>query len=244
MLLKRALTIMAFSVAGLTTGWAMVLAVFAIVPVQTSAFVIGDAVAGWLDVREPRTRSVEWTTPAAARTLALAVVAAEDQRFPTHSGFDFDAIEQALDRRERGERSGGASTISQQVVKNLFLSSAPTWRRKGVEALLTVMVEIIWSKPRILAAYLSVAEFAPGVYGAAPAAPAVFGREPSALSAAQAARLAAVLPSPRRYSAVRPSAFVQSRSRRIERQMRQLGDDHLATVVDIDGAGPPGTPAR
>ena len=169
--------------------------------------------------------------------LPLALVAAEDQNFGRHRGFDFKAIEQAQAHNqkmvERAERRGtpvqrlrGASTISQQVAKNLFLwqgSGATRWLRKGLEAWYTVLIEALWPKTRILEVYANVAEFGDGVYGAQAAARTWFRKDAIRLSSAEAARLAAVLPSPKRYSVLRPGPYVQRRSRQIERQMRAIG---------------------
>jgi monofunctional biosynthetic peptidoglycan transglycosylase len=149
------------------------------------------------------------------------VIAAEDQNFPHHRGFDLESIQSAL--REEGKRQRGASTISQQVVKNLFLWPRHSWIRKGLEAYLTVLVEILWPKRRILEVYLNLAEFGPGVFGAEAAARQFFRVPASALNARQAATLAAVLPSPKRMSAARPSAHVEERVTWILRQMKQLG---------------------
>lgn len=155
--------------------------------------------------------------------LPLAMVAAEDQNFPVHGGFDFKAIEKARKNNARGRRVRGASTISQQVAKNLFLWSGRSWVRKGIEAWYTVLIEALWPKRRILEMYANYAEFGDGVYGAQAAARTYFGKDARGLSAAESARLAAVLPSPRRYSVNRPGPYVQRRSNAIQRQMRALG---------------------
>jgi monofunctional biosynthetic peptidoglycan transglycosylase len=160
---------------------------------------------------------------AMAPSLPLALVAAEDQNFPVHHGFDFAAIEKARRNNARGRKVRGASTISQQLAKNLFLWSGRSWVRKGVEAWYTVLIEALWPKQRILEVYANVAEFGDGVYGAQAAARTFFGRDAARLSPAQCARLAAVLPSPRRYDARNPGPYVQRRTNRIERQMRHLG---------------------
>ncbi|NLC61229.1 MAG: monofunctional biosynthetic peptidoglycan transglycosylase, partial [Gammaproteobacteria bacterium] len=128
--------------------------------------------------------------------LPLAAIAAEDQRFAEHRGFDLEAIEKAREQHARGGRLRGASTISQQTAKNVFLWSGRSWVRKGLEAWYTVLMELMWPKQRILEMYVNVAEFGPGIYGAQAAAQAFFGKDADALTAAEAARLAAVLPSP------------------------------------------------
>lgn len=156
-------------------------------------------------------------------TLPISLVAAEDQKFPDHNGFDFQAIDKALASNKRGRKVRGASTISQQVAKNLFLWSGRSYLRKGLEAWYTVLVETLWPKRRILEVYANIAEFGDGVYGAEAAAQRFFGKPASALTAAESARLAAVLPSPRRYSAKNPGPYVQRRARWIQRQVGRLG---------------------
>ena len=168
---------------------------------------------------------------AMSASLPLALVAAEDQQFPAHNGFDLEAIEKARRNNARGRKVRGASTISQQVAKNLFLWSGRSWVRKGIEAWYTVLIELLWPKQRILEVYANIAEFGDGVYGAQAAARSFFGRDAARLTPAQSARLAAVLPSPKRYNARNPGPYVQRRSRGIERQMRQLGPGYLADTI-------------
>ena len=156
-------------------------------------------------------------------TLPISLVAAEDQKFPDHNGFDFQAIDKALASNKRGRKVRGASTISQQVAKNLFLWSGRSYLRKGLEAWYTVLVETLWPKRRILEVYANIAEFGDGVYGAEAAAQRFFGKPASSLTAAESARLAAVLPSPRRYSAKNPGPYEQRRARWIQRQVGRLG---------------------
>ena len=163
-----------------------------------------------------------------AGCVGISLVAAEDQQFPFHRGFDTAAIASALDHNAAGGAVRGASTISQQVAKNLFLWQGRSWLRKGLEAWYTVLIEAMWPKTRILEVYVNVAEFGDGIYGAQAAARSYWDKDASALTAEQSARLAAVLPAPRRYSAVRPGPYVQRRAAWIQRQMRQLGGrEHL-----------------
>ncbi len=146
-----------------------------------------------------------------ADTARRAVVAAEDQKFWTHQGFDMDAIRKAEQyNRDARHHRRGASTISQQTAKNLFLWPGG-YVRKGLEAVLTVLIEKIWGKDRILEMYLNIAEFGPGIYGVEAASRAYFDKPASALTAEEAARLAAVLPNPRHWSARAPGAYVQAR---------------------------------
>jgi monofunctional glycosyltransferase len=144
-------------------------------------------------------------------TLRAAVIAAEDQKFYTHWGFDFMAIAEALEHNEKSKRKRGASTITQQTAKNLFLWPSRSWLRKGLEVTFTLLLEGLWPKERILEVYLNIAEFGPGIYGAEAAARAFFDRPASELTPAQSARLAAVLPNPRKWKAQAPGPYVQSR---------------------------------
>jgi monofunctional glycosyltransferase len=155
---------------------------------------------------------------------AIAVIAAEDQQFPFHAGFDFKSIREAVRAHERGgKKLRGASTISQQVAKNLFLWSGHSFVRKGLEALFTVLIENLWPKERILEVYLNVAEFGRGVYGVQAAARTFFHEDASRLSSAQAALLAVVLPNPRLYRVDAPSRYVLSQRDWTLRQMANLG---------------------
>ena len=182
---------------------------------------------------------------AMSANLPLALVASEDQNFASHNGFDFKAIEKAQKHNEkmieRAEKRGkpvrrlrGASTISQQTAKNLFLwqGRGPTrWLRKGLEVWYTALIELLWPKTRILEMYANVAEFGDGIYGGQAAARSFFRKDAARLSATEAARLAAVLPSPKRYSAARPGPYVQRRTNAIQRQMRYMGgSDYLRTL--------------
>jgi len=158
-----------------------------------------------------------------APSVPISLVAAEDQRFPYHRGFDLQAIEKARDHNARGGRLRGASTITQQVAKNLFLWQGRSWLRKGLEAWYTVLLEVFWSKQRILETYANIAEFGDGVYGAQAAARQFWGKDAARLTPGQSALLAAVLPAPRRYDARQPGPYVQRRAAWIQRQARQLG---------------------
>ena len=158
-----------------------------------------------------------------SRNLPIALVAAEDQKFPEHHGFDFQAIDKAIEHNRRGRKVRGASTITQQVAKNLFLWQGRSYVRKGLEAWYTVLIEVFWSKQRILDVYANIAEFGDGVYGAEAAARPYFGKPASRLTPAESARLAAVLPSPRRYSVAKPGSYVQRRANWIQRQVQHLG---------------------
>jgi monofunctional biosynthetic peptidoglycan transglycosylase len=164
--------------------------------------------------------------------LPLAVVAAEDQKFPEHWGFDVPAIEKAYALNQHSHKVRGASTISQQVAKNLFLWSGRSYFRKGLEAYFTLLIEALWPKRRILEVYLNIAEFGYGTYGAEAAAQRFFHKPAARLSRGDAAALAAVLPSPERFSAVAPSRYVQQRRDWILGQMQALGGPEMLDEVD------------
>ena len=191
------------------------------VPPPTTAFMVRSAhahAAGWAGA------DYRWTAwEDIAPHAALAVIASEDQRFPRHRGFDVDAIRSAFEEARRGERLRGASTISQQTAKNLFLWPGRSWVRKGLEAWLTVLVELCWSKQRILEVYLNVAEFGDGLFGITAASERFFGKRPADLDPGEAARLAAVLPNPKWLRADDPSPYVRAREAWIREQMDVLG---------------------
>jgi len=163
---------------------------------------------------------------------ALAVVAAEDQRFPFHHGFDFQQIDKALSDRRRGKGSRGASTISQQVAKNLFLWPGQSWLRKGLEALLTVAIEATWPKRRILEVYLNIAEFGLGTFGVEAASQRFYRKSATQLSRAEAALLAAVLPAPKQFRVGAASPYVRERQAWIQRQMAALGGPAYLAGLD------------
>ena len=165
-------------------------------------------------------------------SVPLALVAAEDQRFAEHYGFDLKAIEKARNNNARGRKVRGGSTISQQTAKNLFLWSGRSYVRKGIEAWYTVLIETLWPKRRIIEVYANIAEFGDGVYGAQAAARSYFRKDAQRLGPAEAARMAAVLPSPKRYSIVRPGPYVQRRSNAIQRQMRHIGGSGYLRSLD------------
>jgi monofunctional biosynthetic peptidoglycan transglycosylase len=154
---------------------------------------------------------------------AIAVVASEDQQFPFHAGFDLNSIRESVRASEKGKKLRGASTISQQVAKNLFLWNGRSFVRKGLEAWMTVLIELTWSKERILEVYLNIVQFGRGIYGVEAAASRFFHKPAARLSSSDAATLAAVLPNPIKMHAERPSAYVLERREQILGQMRALG---------------------
>ncbi len=155
--------------------------------------------------------------------MKLAVIAAEDQLFLRHSGFDFNSIKNVVSASGQGKAIRGASTISQQTIKNLFFWEGRSWIRKALEAGLTVILELTVSKQRILEIYLNIVEFGPGIFGVEAASQTYFHKPAARLTFHEAAQLAAVLPNPYRYRVLNPSAYTRSRVGWIEKQMKQLG---------------------
>jgi monofunctional glycosyltransferase len=173
-----------------------------------------------------------------AVVMPRAVIGAEDARFCEHSGFDGDAIEAALAGNSRGRALRGGSTISQQTAKNAFLWPERSWVRKGFEAWFTLLIELIWGKPRIMEVYLNIAEMGPGIYGVDAAAKHYFGTSAARLTRAQAARLAAILPQPIKRDAANPGKQTRRYARRIEKRVRVVKDE------GIDFCLSPYTPPR
>lgn len=215
----------------LAVFWGGGIALFSVIPVPFSAVMAERQISAWLQGDFGYIAHSDWVSmDEISPWMGLAVIAAEDQTFPDHWGFDVAAIEKALSHNERNEnRIRGASTLSQQTVKNLFLWDGRSWLRKGLEAGLTVGVETVWSKKRILTVYLNIAEFGDGIFGVEAAAQRYFGKPASRLTQSEAALLAAVLPNPLRYKAAAPSGYVRSRQAWILRQMRQLGGESFMT---------------
>ncbi len=194
------------------------------VPPLTSAFMLERRLSASLHGERDFALKYQWTRLSkVSAELPIALVAGEDQKFPTHHGFDLQAIADALDEADEGERLRGASTISQQTAKNLFLWGGRSFVRKGLEAYFTVLLELTWPKQRILEVYLNIAEFGDGIYGAQAAAQQFFHKNAAQLTAHESALLASVLPNPRKLHADRPSPYVQHHSEWIERQVHQLG---------------------
>jgi monofunctional biosynthetic peptidoglycan transglycosylase len=199
----------------------------------TTAIMLADRLGAWLDA-EPNYRfQHRWDAwPQISGSAKLAVIASEDQRFADHFGFDFVEIGNALDERDRGKSHRGASTITQQTAKNLFLWSGQSWIRKGLEAYFTLLIETCWPKTRILEVYLNVAEFGPGVFGVGAASDRYFRLAPARLNRAQSALLAAVLPNPRLFRVASPSSYVRERQSWILQQMSMLGGESYLWRLD------------
>ncbi|SFJ80527.1 monofunctional biosynthetic peptidoglycan transglycosylase [Desulfomicrobium apsheronum] len=222
--LRRVLHVVGWILPGIVA----VILILRFVPPPTSAFIITCQAERMLGLASGPAVMHEWTPMRRIpRHMALAVVAAEDQNFPNHFGFDVDAIARAVEHNKKSQSVRGASTISQQTAKNLFLWSGRSYVRKGLEAGLTVLIELLWSKERILEVYLNIAEFGNGTYGVGAAAKRFFGKTPAGLTTREAALLASVLPNPKRFSAARPSSYLLQRAHWVQTQMKQLGPNHI-----------------
>ena len=197
--------------------------VFRFVPVFGSMVMAERKVSSWFQ-GENLTIEQQWEPWSRLSDNAkVAVMAGEDQRFPDHWGFDMAQIKRSITQWSDGGDLRGASTLTQQTARNLFLWTGRSWIRKGLEAWFTLLLEALWPKQRILEVYLNIAEWDTGVFGLDAAAQHYFGTSAANLSVSQASHLAAILPNPRGWSASQPSAYVQQRAAWIQRQMRNLG---------------------
>lgn len=158
-----------------------------------------------------------------SKHLAIAAVASEDQRFPYHFGFDLHEIQTAIYDKAKGKSLRGASTITQQVAKNIFLWSSKSFTRKIIEAYFAGLIELCWSKSRILEVYLNIAEMGPGIYGVQAASRHYYNKDAKDLGLQEATRLIAILPSPKTYQVVPPSSYIIKRASQIQRQIELLG---------------------
>ena len=203
---------------GITVVWVLLLK---FLPVWVTPFMLSRKIDAFKEDQDTEIHSDWEPYENISKEVALAVVASEDQAFPDHWGFDFNSIYDAM--TEKRKRVRGASTISQQVAKNVFLWHGRSFIRKGLEAYFTVLIEIIWGKERILEVYLNVAEMGKMTFGVEAASLRFYKKSAKNLTRAEAARIAAVLPNPIRFSIKNPSAYVMKRSSQISRQMRALG---------------------
>ena len=197
---------------------------FRFVPIPFTPLMLIRCVEQKSDGKDMKLRK-DWTSiDEMSAAMPLAVIASEDQNFEEHFGFDMDAIRkaQAYNDRHKGKRMKGASTISQQTAKNVFLWPSRSWIRKGFEVYFTFLIELFWSKQRIMEVYLNVIEMGNGVYGTEAAAQEYFHKPAKKLSMREAALIAAVLPNPRKWSPAKPSAYIQRKSSRIIHFMSRL----------------------
>lgn len=223
------------SVLGLVGIWLAGIILFSFLPVPFSAVMVERQFSAWSSGDFGYVAHSDWVSmDEISPWMGLAVIAAEDQKFPDHWGFDIAAIEKAVAHNERNEnRVRGASTLSQQTAKNLFLWDGRSYVRKGLEAGLTLGMEVVWTKRRILTVYLNIAEFGDGIFGVEEASQRYFHKPASRLTASEAALLAAVLPNPIRFKANAPSGYVRQRQQWILRQMRQLGGESFMAQHEL-----------
>lgn len=194
----------------------------------TSAFMLRDRSIAFINDDKHYRFSHQWVDwSQISGNVKVAVIASEDQKFAEHWGFDFESMQKAWQQNQRGRKVRGASTISQQVAKNLYLWPGQSYVRKGLEAWFTVLIEALWPKQRILEVYLNSAEFGKGVFGVEAASQRYFRKSAARLSRQESALLAAVLPAPKRLLVNKPSGFVRARQAWIGRQMTRLGGNTI-----------------
>lgn len=197
--------------------------IFKYLPIPVTPLMVIRAIENKMEGKEMRC-SHDWEPlENISVNLQKAVISSEDARFLTHSGFDFDAIQKAMKNNEKGKKLKGGSTISQQTAKNVFLWQGRSYLRKGLEAYFTILIEIVWGKERIMEVYLNSIEMGDGVYGAESASQYWYKKSAQNLSKKEAAGIAAILPSPRRFKATNSSSFINRRKGRIVKQMQYIG---------------------
>jgi len=202
------------------------------VPVPFSALMVERRIQSWF-TPGPYTSRHDWVSlEDIAPCMGVAVIAAEDQNFAEHFGFDWKAIEKAVEHNEHSRRKRGASTVSQQTAKNIFLWSSRSWVRKGFEVYFTLAIETLWPKKRILEVYLNSVEFGDGIFGVEAASRSYFGKPAKALRPSEAALLAAVLPNPHKFKVSSPGPYIQKHQAWILIQMRQLGGDAMMKELE------------
>ncbi|MGF7432219.1 monofunctional biosynthetic peptidoglycan transglycosylase [Pasteurella bettyae] len=204
---------------------------FRIVPIPFSAYMAEQKIAHLAILDFDYDIKYDWTSlDEISPHMQLAVIAAEDQSFPHHNGFDWNAIQSAVKYNQKSKRIRGASTISQQTAKNLYLWHGQSWVRKGLEVPVTLMLETLWSKRRILEVYLNIAEFGKGIFGVEAASQYYFKKSAKNLTQSEAAMLAAVLPNPIIYKVNKPSLVVRKKQIWIIHQMNALGQGYLKNL--------------
>jgi monofunctional biosynthetic peptidoglycan transglycosylase len=224
-LLRRSLPLLKAALLVLVFGPVILLVLYRVVPPPITPLMV-------IRLFEGEGLNKDWTplekiTP----SLPKLVIAAEDNTFCSHWGFDIEAYQAQLEKSLKGRASRGASTLSMQLAKNLFLWPGRSYVRKALEIPLTLYVELVLPKHRIMELYLNIVEFGPGLYGAEAAARAHFNTSAEKLSLQQAAQLAAVLPNPRRWSASKPTGYIQNRASLYRQRIDQLGPDYVACIT-------------
>lgn len=193
------------------------------VPIYITPLMVKRCIEQKIDGKEMKLNKTWKPLEEISPSLQLAVVCSEDQNYLKHHGFDFGAIKKAIEHNKKSKRKRGASTISQQTAKNVFLWDGRSWVRKGFEVYFTFLIELFWSKERIMEVYLNVIEMGDGIYGAEAASQSYFKKSAIGISKQQAATISAILPSPLKYNAKKPSAFLQGRINWTLQQMRFWG---------------------
>jgi monofunctional biosynthetic peptidoglycan transglycosylase len=229
--MRRLLGLLGWAAAAFLGTTVLTALVFRFVPVPFSALMAARRVQAWSAEKSYAPRHQWVSLEDIAPCMGVAVIASEDQNFPEHFGFDWKAIEKAVEHNEKSRRKRGASTVSMQTAKNLFLWESRSWVRKGFEAYFTLLIEATWSKQRILEVYLNIVEFGDGIFGVEAASRTFFGKPAKRLSTHEAALLAAVLPNPHKYRANAPSDYVRGRQAWILGQMRQLGGEQVVKAL-------------
>ncbi len=222
---KQGLIIALWSIGAFLSTSILATLIYGVFPVPITPLMVIRNVEQWTDGKKAVFEKDWVSMDEISIHLAPAVMCAEDQRFKEHWGFDLEAIQKAIEHNKRSKRTRGASTISQQTAKNVFLWPQRSWIRKGLELYFTGLIELVWTKRRILTVYLNVVEFGPGIYGAEAAAQVYFRKPASKLTKSECATLAAVLPNPRKYSVSRPGPYVKRRKEWVLRQMRMHGTE-------------------
>lgn len=220
----RGARLLLWALGGIILIYLLILFVFRWVPIPSSAFIYHQNALHKAEPKVYSSASYEWIDwKDIPSDLVLAVITAEDQRFPTHWGVDLIELRKAIMNREGASSIRGASTITQQVAKNLFLWNGRSYIRKGVEVFISLSLELVWSKQRILEVYLNVAQFAPVTFGVKAASKKIYGKAPKELTKEECAMLASVLPTPAKSNALEPSATLQKRHAWILEHMEKLG---------------------
>jgi monofunctional glycosyltransferase len=205
---------------------------FRFVPIPVTGIMVERRIQSWFNEGSYTSRHDWVSLNEIAPCMGVAVIAAEDQNFAEHFGFDWKAIEKAVAHNEHSRRKRGASTVSQQTAKNVFLWDGRNWARKGFEVYFTMLIETLWSKKRILEVYLNSVEFGDGIFGVEAASRAYFGKPASRIRPSEAAILAAVLPNPHKFKASAPSSYIRGRQAWILNQMQQLGGDGVVRKLE------------
>jgi monofunctional biosynthetic peptidoglycan transglycosylase len=214
-------------IAGFIIISSLIVLLFRWINPPTSSFMMQRSVSAWWNGEDHFELYYEWTGwHAMSSHIKIAAIASEDQNFANHRGIDIASVQEALEEYERGQGLRGASTITQQTAKNLFLWSNQSYVRKGIEAYFALLMELFWPKERILEVYLNIAEFGNGVYGVQSAADRYFNTTPARLSKSQSALMVTALPAPKRYNLASPSGYMLSRRDWVMQYMDLLGGSY------------------